>query len=126
MSEPRVLPVTVDKSHLVTIGERLYTESIELVRELVNNAYDADATRVDVRIGAESIAVEDNGQGLTEDETEKVFDAFFTTKTHGLGIGLGLSRSIAESHGGGLWITRNAGRGVTARFILPYQSGSET
>ena len=40
------LPVTVDKSHLVTIGERLYSESIELIRELVNNAYDADATEV--------------------------------------------------------------------------------
>ncbi len=39
------LPVTVDKSHLITIGERLYSESIELIRELVNNAYDADATR---------------------------------------------------------------------------------
>jgi hypothetical protein len=37
------LPVTVDKSHLITIGERLYSESIELIRELVNNAYDADA-----------------------------------------------------------------------------------
>jgi len=36
--------VTVDKSHLITIGERLYSESIELIRELVNNAYDADAT----------------------------------------------------------------------------------
>jgi DNA mismatch repair ATPase MutL len=41
------LPVTVDKSHLITIGERLYSESIELIRELVNNAYDADATEVD-------------------------------------------------------------------------------
>jgi hypothetical protein len=40
------LPVTVDKSHLITIGERLYSESIELIRELVNNAYDADAAEV--------------------------------------------------------------------------------
>ena len=45
------LPVTVDKSHLITIGERLYTESIELIRELVNNAYDADATEVRVTVG---------------------------------------------------------------------------
>jgi hypothetical protein len=41
------LPVTVDKSHLITIGERLYSESIELIRELVNNAYDADAAEVE-------------------------------------------------------------------------------
>lgn len=64
MSEAHALPVTVDKSHLVTIGERLYTESIELIRELVNNAYDADATRVRVTISAESIIVEDNGIGM--------------------------------------------------------------
>lgn len=64
MNEAHALPVTVDKSHLVTIGERLYTESIELIRELVNNAYDADATRVDVTVGTESIIVEDNGAGM--------------------------------------------------------------
>jgi hypothetical protein len=64
MSDSHALPVTVDKSHLVTIGERLYTESIELVRELVNNAYDADATRVNVTVGAERIVVEDNGTGM--------------------------------------------------------------
>lgn len=42
--------VSVDKRHIVSIGERLYTESVELLRELVNNAYDADATRVQVEI----------------------------------------------------------------------------
>ena len=44
MATPRTIAVTVDKSHLITIGEKLYAESIELIRELVNNAYDADAT----------------------------------------------------------------------------------
>jgi hypothetical protein len=43
-THPSTIPVTVDKSHLITIGEKLYAESIELIRELVNNAYDADAT----------------------------------------------------------------------------------
>ncbi|MGQ0571905.1 MAG: ATP-binding protein [Armatimonadota bacterium] len=58
------LPVRVDKSHLVTIGERLYTESIELVRELVNNAYDADATEVHVTVTTEELRVADNGLGM--------------------------------------------------------------
>ncbi len=44
------IEVTVDKSHIVTIGERLYGESVELIRELINNAYDADATEVKVTI----------------------------------------------------------------------------
>lgn len=51
------LPIRVDKSHLVTIGERLYTESIELIRELVNNAYDADATEVSIKIADQEVRV---------------------------------------------------------------------
>ena len=58
------IPVTIDKSHIITIGERLYGESIELIRELVNNAYDADATRVDVQIEEDKIVVRDNGNGM--------------------------------------------------------------
>src|SRR5688500_17222606 len=67
------LPVTVDKSHLVTIGERLYAESIELIRELVNNAYDADATEVKVTVTAESVSVEDNGAGMEMEGLEQYF-----------------------------------------------------
>ena len=58
------LRVTVDKSHLVTIGEKLYAESVELVRELVNNAYDADATHVEVTVADDKIVVADNGTGM--------------------------------------------------------------
>lgn len=58
------LPVTFDKSHVVTIGEKLYTESIELIRELVNNAYDADATEVKISITPDLIKIEDNGTGM--------------------------------------------------------------
>jgi len=58
------LLLRVDKSHLITIGERLYAESVELIRELVNNAYDADATEVRVSVTDEEIRVEDNGTGM--------------------------------------------------------------
>ena len=58
------LPVTVDKSHIITPGERLYGESIELVRELVNNACDADASRVNVQISKNEIVVEDDGNSM--------------------------------------------------------------
>ena len=68
------LPVTVDKSHLVTIGERLYTESIELIRELVNNAYDADATEVKVTVTPESVSVEDNGTGMDMEGLQQYFE----------------------------------------------------
>jgi hypothetical protein len=62
--ESATLPVRVDKSHLVTIGERLYAESVELIRELVNNAYDADATEVHVLITDDEVRVQDNGLGM--------------------------------------------------------------
>jgi hypothetical protein len=68
------LPVTVDKSHLITIGERLYSQSIELIRELVNNAYDADATRVEVTVTDELIEIKDNGTGMDLEGLKQYFN----------------------------------------------------
>jgi hypothetical protein len=68
------LPVTVDKSHLITIGERLYSESIELIRELVNNAYDADATEVDIKMTDQLIEVMDNGTGMDREGLKQYFN----------------------------------------------------
>ena len=51
------IPITIDKSHIITIGERLYAESIEFVRELINNAYDADATLVEVIVAEDRIEI---------------------------------------------------------------------
>lgn len=68
------IPVTFDKSHIVTIGERLYTEAIELIRELVNNAYDADASRVDVLLKENEIIVQDNGSGMDLEGLKQYFN----------------------------------------------------
>jgi PAS domain S-box-containing protein len=65
------------------------------------------------------IAVSDTGAGLPPGQADKIFDAFFTTKTEGTGMGLSISRSIIESHGGRLWATANPGRGATFHFTLP-------
>jgi len=58
------ITVTVDKSHIITIGERLYAESIEFIREIVNNAYDADATLVEITVSEDEIEIRDNGAGM--------------------------------------------------------------
>lgn len=63
-NEATSLTITVDKSHILTIGERLYEQSIELIRQLVNKDYDADATRVDVTVSGKEIVVMDNGEGM--------------------------------------------------------------
>jgi HSP90 family molecular chaperone len=68
------ISVTVDKSHLITIGERLYTESVELLRELINNSYDADATQVMVTISDDEVTVEDDGIGMDIDGLKQYFN----------------------------------------------------
>jgi PAS domain S-box-containing protein len=69
--------------------------------------------------GRALISVSDAGAGLPNGASDKIFDAFFTTKPQGTGMGLAISRSIIESHGGRLWATSNSGPGSTFYFTLP-------
>jgi len=73
-NEAPYLKITINKGHILTLGERLYEQSIELVRELVNNAYDADATRVDVTVSAKEIMVADNGEGMDIEGLKQYFN----------------------------------------------------
>jgi signal transduction histidine kinase len=65
------------------------------------------------------ISVSDTGVGLPREKVEQIFDAFFTTKSQGTGMGLTITRSIIEAHGGRLWASANTGRGATFHFTLP-------
>jgi len=65
------------------------------------------------------ISVADTGVGLPAENVNKIFDAFFTTKSQGTGLGLPITRSIVKSHGGRIWATENSGRGATFHFTLP-------
>jgi signal transduction histidine kinase len=65
------------------------------------------------------VSITDRGVGLPPDQTEQIFNAFFTTKPHGTGMGLRISRSIVESHGGRLWAASNFPRGASFCFSLP-------
>jgi PAS domain S-box-containing protein len=67
------------------------------------------------------ISISDTGVGLPPERAGKVFEAFFTTKPQGTGMGLSISRSIIESHGGRLWATGNPDRGATFQFTLPIE-----
>lgn len=69
------------------------------------------------------ITVEDSGPGLRAGELDRIFDAFYTTKSDGMGMGLAISRSIVESHGGRLWAQAGAGGGAVFRFTLPPGGG---
>jgi C4-dicarboxylate-specific signal transduction histidine kinase len=76
------------------------------------------ATQID---GAEAlhVSIRDSGVGLEPENARRIFDAFYTTKRQGMGMGLSISRSIIEAHGGRLWAAPNDGPGATLHFILP-------
>ena len=71
------------------------------------------------------ISVSDTGVGLPREQADQIFNAFFSTKTQGTGMGLSISRSIIESHSGRLWATSNSGRGATFNFTLPSAGAQE-
>ena len=71
------------------------------------------------------ISVTDTGVGVSAEQADQIFNAFFSTKAQGTGMGLSISRSIVESHGGRLWATSNLGRGATFSFTLPSVGAQE-
>ena len=70
------------------------------------------------------VAVRDSGPGLDPNAFGKLFDTFYTTKPEGMGMGLAISRSIIEAHGGRLWATANEPHGAVFQFTLPTDGGS--
>jgi hypothetical protein len=70
------------------------------------------------------VAVRDSGPGIDPDHVERVFDAFYTTKQSGVGMGLSISRSIIDAHGGRLWTEANEPRGAVFQFTLPNAENS--
>jgi len=87
-------------------------------RELRVSSGNAESTSV-------VVAVQDSGSGLATESLEHLFDAFFT-KPRGMGMGLAISRTIIEAHGGRLWATSNAGPGATFQFLLPIPSKAQS
>jgi signal transduction histidine kinase len=65
------------------------------------------------------VSVRDSGTGLDPQHLEQAFEAFYTTKAEGVGMGLSISRSIIEAHGGRLWASGNIGPGASFQFTLP-------
>ena len=104
----------------------------QLIMNLVVNGLDAMSSVADrprllrIRTGCDSgkvlVAVEDSGIGLNPATIERLFDPFFTTKKEGLGMGLAICHSIAESHGGRLVAKPNDGPGATFQFALPIET----
>jgi signal transduction histidine kinase len=102
----------------------LMMNSIDAMKE-VNGARELTIKSQRLDKGELQVSVSDNGAGLPDQQADQVFNAFFTTKVHGTGMGLSISRSIIESHGGRLWATSNSGGGATFNFTLPSAGAQE-
>jgi signal transduction histidine kinase len=112
---PRVMG---DRVQLQQVLMNLMINSIDAMKDVVGTReLTIQSQRGDN--GQVLISVDDTGVGLPSQQADKVFDAFFTTKTHGTGLGLRISRSIIESHGGRLWASDNSPRGARFCFTLP-------
>jgi PAS domain S-box-containing protein len=117
---PDLPQVMADRVQLQQVIMNLMLNGVEALRE-------ANGTRElaikSAREGVEQlvVSVSDTGVGLPSGQADQIFNAFFTTKPNGTGMGLPISRSIVESHGGRLWAAANPGAGTTFSFSLPTQ-----
>jgi PAS domain S-box-containing protein len=115
-------PVLGDRIQLQQVVLNLLTNAIEAMRDVADRRRELviSARRHDVDPEAGVlVAVQDAGVGFERASLDQLFEALYTTKPDGLGMGLSISRSIILSHGGRLWATPNADYGATFQFVLP-------
>jgi len=128
--------VAMDEAAVALLVEADQTQIEQVVLNLLRNGYDAlregvcPSRQLTVRSWVEgdcaSVEVADNGPGLAPDTEERVFDPFFTTRSKGMGLGLAISRSIAEAHGGHLSARKMPSGGAAFCLSLPLERGEET
>jgi signal transduction histidine kinase len=113
------LPVVVgDHLKLQQVTMNLIANSIEAMKD-VDGIREMSISSKRAESGQVLVSVSDTGMGVPPRLAEQIFDPLFTTKSHGTGMGLHISRSIVESHGGRLWVTGARGRGAVFQFTLP-------
>ena len=108
-----------DRVELQQVILNLMVNAVEAMSEMSEGSRELLITTGRTDSGAALVAVSDSGPGLAPADLEQPFNAFYTTKPNGLGLGLSICRSIIEAHGGRLWASANAPRGAVFQFTLP-------
>jgi len=123
---PRELPpVVVDRVLLQQVILNLVMNAIEAMRAVSDRARVLCIRTQEQHSGSIVVFVEDSGVGIDPEHLGRMFEAFYTTKVQGIGMGLTISRSIIEAHGGRLWAVANDERGSTFCFTLPIDAGGK-
>jgi signal transduction histidine kinase len=114
-----------DRVQLQQVLLNLIMNSIEAMTPVTDRPRELELTAERHESGGVLVGIRDSGIGFDPQTSDRLFEAFFTTKPTGMGMGLSISRSIIEAHGGRLWAMPNAGPGATFQFALPAWSTAE-
>jgi signal transduction histidine kinase len=120
-----VFPVFGDRVQLQQVVINLVMNAIEAMSSANERARELVITTRNIDPDQVQVTVADTGKGLDPDTISRIFESFYTTKSGGMGMGLSISRSILENHGGRLWATANDGPGASFHFNVPkYHPGA--
>jgi signal transduction histidine kinase len=114
-----VSPIFGDRVQLQQVMLNLVINGLEAMSSVSERARELVITTGNIDAGQVQVTIEDSGIGLDPNTIERIFDPFYTTKPAGMGMGLSISRSILQQHGGRLWATPNHGPGTSFHFTLP-------
>ncbi|WP_349509715.1 ATP-binding protein [Bradyrhizobium sp. Tv2a-2] len=114
-------PVQADRVQLQQVLLNLIINAIEAMRAVAEGSRQLLITTARDGAGSIVVSLRDTGTGLDPKEADRLFEAFYTTKAEGMGMGLAICRSIVEAHGGRLWATANEPRGAIFQFSLPLE-----
>jgi signal transduction histidine kinase len=115
-----------DRVQLEQVLLNLIINALEAMASVNDRPRDLQVSATRSSGGSVLVSIRDSGVGIDPSNVEKIYDAFFTTKPMGVGMGLSISRSIIEAHGGRIWAVRNDGAGLTMQFTLPVDGARQT
>jgi C4-dicarboxylate-specific signal transduction histidine kinase len=116
---PALPPVLGDRVQLQQVIINLVINGIQAMESVTGGSRDLCIRSRPYEADRVLVAVEDCGAGIVPEHADRLFNAFFTTKPDGMGMGLSICRSIIEAHGGRVWASGHAGPGATFQFTLP-------
>jgi C4-dicarboxylate-specific signal transduction histidine kinase len=116
---PRLPAVLGDKVQLQQVMINLIINGLQAMAGVEDRPRELVIRSLQDEAGQVLVSVQDSGVGIGRENASRLFDAFFTTKPDGMGMGLSICRTIIEAHGGRVWAAANSGPGATFQFSLP-------